>query len=455
LTNLPFQDLYDKVEPLTRRGAYGKAFRCEKDGEVTVVKLLDESANDSDFDFAEAIERFKREIAILKQIEHKNIIRIFRVNEEEKPFWYEMEYAELGDLEQTMLDYSRDPLQIYNIFIDICLGVKCLHEQNPKIIHRDLKPRNVLLFPDEKARSKGNFDKVIAKIADLGLALTSTSDGRLTESGIALGTPDYMAPEQRANAKYIDETADIYSLGVILFEICTGHTNLQEFDTVPKFFIEIIRKATRYSSDQRYQSIDELLKDLAAIPFEEIMSAGYIHPGREFENIINYQYLPSRNITPQLLQSLAELLERAKGSDPGFVAVNTANIPIDMIKKIDARKPHYVRRLLARFVEALGKEHHPFWKEDPELYIDFLGRVYLAISSKENKELCFEKICRYAQDEGRLLAKDVVKYIIKHTSEPIDQQLIKCIIKKQQFNHIMEWILSSSEFSEMEKQFVV
>lgn len=439
MKQLPFKDLFDKIEPLTRKGAFGKAFRCEKDGKITVVKLLYVNSIDNEYEYTEAVNRFQKEICVLQQIEHDNIVRILRVNEKEPPFWYEMEYADFGDLEETMLYYSRDPIVIRAIFLEVCCGVKFLHQRN--IIHRDLKPRNILLFSHDGKPSVSAYYNMTAKIADLGLVLTNLD--RVTESNIPLGTIEYMAPEQKSNAKYVTGTADIYSLGKILLEMWTGNTDPSFIDQVPKQFRQIIKKSTKYESDERHQSIDELVNDLYAVSTDELFSLGYIHPGREFENIINHQYYPSENITPQLLKSLAELLERAKDSDPGFVVVNTANIPIKMIEKIATQKPNYIKHLLVRFTKAMDSDYDKkFWSESQESFIYFLGRVHMVLSYKgneESREICFNKICWYAQEKDNSYAKVVLRYLIKKASTSNDKQLIKAIVER--YTLLRQWFL--------------
>lgn len=452
MKSLPFEDLFEKIERLTRKGAFGEAFRCTKNSKITIVKLLDTNIIDNDYEYTDAVNRFQKEISVLQQIVHNNIVRIFRVNEKEPPFWYEMEYADLGDLEDTMFYYSRDPIVIRAIFLEICSGVKFLHQQN--IIHRDLKPRNILLFSHDDKPSVSAYYNMTAKIADLGLALTNLD--RFTESNIPLGTIEYMAPEQKSNAKYVTVTADIYSLGKILLEMWAGNTDPSFIDQVPKQFSDIIRKATKYDSDERYQSIDELVNDLRSIPIDDLFSLGYIHPGREFENIINHLYLPSKTITSHLLKTLGGLLERAKDSDPGFVAVNTAKLPIDMIEKIDKQQPSYTTLLLTRLLKAIDSNYDKsFWREGDEHFIYFLGHVYMVVSSKKNKEICFDKICWYTQKQDNLYAKEALTYIIKNSSTSVDKEVMGTIINKERYNCVKQWVLLSSTFSQTDKQFLI
>lgn len=450
--DLPFKTLFENIELLPQKGAFGKVFRCEKNSTLTIVKLIDTAIVDEDSESTEMIERFQKEISILKEMEHPNIVRILRYNDKEPPFWYEMEYADIGDLEETMFYYSRDAITIKNIFVEVCLGVKYLHDNN--IIHRDLKPRNILLFSKNNKPSVSAYYNMTAKVADFGIVLTNFK--RLTESGVPLGTMDYMAPEQKDNAKYVDKSADIYSLGKILLEMWTGNTDSSFVDEVPEVFLQIIKKATRYESDQRYQSIDEIFNDLQNISLDECFQLGYIHPGREFENIINHIYYPSKEVTPNLLQQLAALFERAKDSDPGFVAVNTSKLPIDMIKDIDCQKPSYLTRLLVRFIKAIDSNYDKsFWGEPPEDFVRFLGNTYMVISSEENKKICVDKICWYAQEKSNLYAKNGVVHIIKKAVTPIDKKIICNVIKQPKNKYLYEWLVSYSELSIEEKRWLL
>jgi serine/threonine protein kinase len=161
-------------------------------------------------------------------------------------------------------------MQGFNIAAQICEGLEAAHREG--VIHRDLKSQNIILDPTNRI-----------KIIDFGLARTAHMEG-MTATGLIMGTPEYMAPEQ-VSGKRIDERADIYSLGIILYEIFTGRVpftgesaiavgfmQLKE-DPVPPTKVnpgisteieKIISKALEKDPIQRYRTITELKRDLEA-----------------------------------------------------------------------------------------------------------------------------------------------------------------------------------------------
>ena len=130
-----------------------------------------------------------------------------------------MEYVDGVNLRQALAEGSLPAHQALPLVVEICTALQYAHEEG--VVHRDVKPENILL--DRKGR---------VKIADFGLAkllgLTQSPDG-LTMSRQVMGTPNYMAPEQQATPLEVDHRADIYSLGVVFYELLTGELPLGHF----------------------------------------------------------------------------------------------------------------------------------------------------------------------------------------------------------------------------------
>ncbi|MBU53920.1 MAG: hypothetical protein CL920_34940 [Deltaproteobacteria bacterium] len=164
----------------------------------------------------QAVQRFYHESQILGKLEHPNIIDVYEFGfEEEIGFFLVMERLEGCDLEQFLSQArSRLPLpKIYEIFIQVCDAMYHAHEHG--VIHRDLKPENIFLI--------GGPDHISEiKLLDFGIAKIKEDEAkRLTQTGMTLGTPRYLSPEQ-AMGTQIDHRTDIYSISVILFEALTG-----------------------------------------------------------------------------------------------------------------------------------------------------------------------------------------------------------------------------------------
>ncbi len=152
--------------------------------------------------------RFKREAQAAGSLSHPNIVTIYDVGVHEDKTFIAMEYVEGKTLREIIDDDELTIEQIKDISIQICEG---LHEAHSKgITHRDIKPENILI--DEKGK---------VKIVDFGLAKIKNISKEITKAGSTLGTIKYMFPEQIRNQK-VDQRTDIWSFGVILYEMITG-----------------------------------------------------------------------------------------------------------------------------------------------------------------------------------------------------------------------------------------
>ncbi|MHC5540123.1 serine/threonine protein kinase, partial [Singulisphaera rosea] len=165
--------------------------------------------------------RFQREIRAVAKLHHPNIVAAYAAFRIEGGLVFAMEYIEGLDL--AKLVRAKGPLSVAHAAYfahQAALGLQHAHEKG--LIHRDIKPHNLMLTPDGKAR--------VVKVLDFGLAKASreeNGDGGLTTEGQALGTPDYIAPEQILNAHDVDIRADLYSLGGTLFYLLTGRPPFQ------------------------------------------------------------------------------------------------------------------------------------------------------------------------------------------------------------------------------------
>jgi serine/threonine-protein kinase len=176
----------------------------------------------------EVVERFRREAQAAAHIDHPNICTATDFGEMDEGFFLVMEYLEGDTLDVALVEDDRfDVERALHIVALMCDALEVAHDAG--IVHRDLKPENVMLI-------ERDGDPNFPKIMDFGVARVRIGDeddgesARLTRAGMVYGTPHYMSPEQAAGAE-IDKRADIYSLGVMLFEMLTG--SLPFFDTNP------------------------------------------------------------------------------------------------------------------------------------------------------------------------------------------------------------------------------
>lgn len=212
--------------------------RDERAGRLVALKVTrSDESNESDRT------RFRTEAQAMARLRHPNVVQVYDVHEHEGRPYFTMEFCPGGGLD-AFLDRKPQPARMCAEIVErLALGIQHAHENG--IIHRDLKPANVLICVDLGGRSAEvkpdtadstnpevrqrlfhtalrNPNSALLKVTDFGLAKNTDSTQRLTQSEAVMGTPSYMAPEQGQSAKAAGAAADIWSLGVILYECVTG-----------------------------------------------------------------------------------------------------------------------------------------------------------------------------------------------------------------------------------------
>lgn len=261
-----FAGRYQIIEELGI-GGMGKVYKVfdKEIGERVVLKLLKPEIAAEE----KVIERFRNEVKLARKITHKNVCRMHDFNKEQNIPYITMEYISGEDLKSTIKRIGAlNAAKAIFIAKQICEGLAEAHRL--AVIHRDLKPQNIMID------NQGN-----SHIMDFGIARSPMTEG-LTTSGMMVGSPYYVSPEQ-VQAKEVDQRSDIYSLGVILYEMVTGeppftgeipiavaykHTiekpkNPSEVnDQVPEELGRVILKCLEKNKAKRYQSAQELYQEL-------------------------------------------------------------------------------------------------------------------------------------------------------------------------------------------------
>lgn len=186
-------------------GVVYKAFDSAYGRDVAVKVLLQDNSEEAE---ANPLDRFRREGADLAEMSHPNVVRSYEVGDHAGTHYIVMEYVDGGNLRDYVRDCGGDLEAIARAYMAICLGLDHIHSQG--IVHRDVKPSNILFSQGEP------------KITDFGISRRVSTPSELTRSGTILGTSSYVAPEQIVNAKGVNPSADLYALGVCLFESLTG-----------------------------------------------------------------------------------------------------------------------------------------------------------------------------------------------------------------------------------------
>lgn len=217
----------------------------------------------------ETLERLKREVILARRVSHPNACRIYDIGESGGVHYVSMEYLEGRTLAELVHEQRRlNPELGVSLIKQVLQALQAAHHAG--VIHRDLKPQNIMV--DSKNR---------ASIMDFGISFSSEA-GRLTKSGMVVGTPHYMAPEQ-LGGKEIDGRSDIYSIGIIMFQIFTGRLPFDAKSPIeiitahlkahfprpsqivtgfPDGLEKIILRALKKEPEARYQSVEELLQAL-------------------------------------------------------------------------------------------------------------------------------------------------------------------------------------------------
>jgi serine/threonine-protein kinase len=200
-----------QIREVLGRGGMGVVYRAtdRQLDEVVALKVLRSEVLVED---PTLVERFKQEIRLARRITHRHVLRTHDFGEADGVPYISMEYLEGVTLKELVARKGALPAGVaLRIAKQICQGLEAAHRQG--VVHRDIKPQNMLILPESGE----------VKIMDFGIARVSTVDGAsgLTTAGTVLGTPDYMPPEQ-AQGGTADFRSDLYSLGVVLFEMFTG-----------------------------------------------------------------------------------------------------------------------------------------------------------------------------------------------------------------------------------------
>ena len=255
------------LEPIGH-GGMGAVFKARqpKLERLVALKILPQHLA-SNPEFAE---RFAREGRILAKLTHPNIITVYDIGEESGFLFILMEFVEGINLRQAIRSQSIPSEKALAIVPTICEALQYAHDEG--VLHRDIKPENILL------NTKGNV-----KIADFGIAkmMNEEESGRgLTMSGAAPGTPHYMAPEQIESPNTVDHRADIYSLGVVFYELLTGELPIGRFpapssksNKVNPEIDEVVFKSLEKERNLRQQSAAEMktqVQGVATMPAQEL-----------------------------------------------------------------------------------------------------------------------------------------------------------------------------------------
>ncbi len=264
-----FAGRYEIIEELGS-GGMGKVYRVEdkKVGEEVALKVILPGIAVS----PKTLERFRNELKLARKIKHKNVCQMFDLGEDAGTHFITMEYVPGESLKSFIKRAKRlDIGSAVSVAKEICEGLAAAHKLG--VVHRDLKASNIMIDKDGEVR-----------IMDFGIA-RSIDSKKLTGEGKVVGTPQYMSPEQ-ISGEELDRRSDIYSFGIILYEMLTGRVpfdgdtsltiayqhknepppNPRDFNPqIPNTLSQVILKCMEKNREERYQSAEELFSELTKI----------------------------------------------------------------------------------------------------------------------------------------------------------------------------------------------
>lgn len=407
-----FAGRYQIIEKLGK-GGMGKVYKVwdREVEEKVALKLLNPQTADDEI----TIERFRNELKLARKISHRNVCRMFDLSREEETHYITMEYVPGEDLKSSIRRMG--PLSVGKaiaVVKQICQGLAEAHDLG--VVHRDLKPQNVMVDKEGNAR-----------IMDFGIARSLTKKG-ITETGVIIGTPEYMSVEQ-VEGKEADQRSDIYSLGVILYEMLTGsvpfdgdtplsiaikHTNQIPADPrelnaqIPEELSRVVLRCMEKEREERYQSVEQLLDELSDI--EGGVSTSVEIPKRE--TLTSKQITFSLSLKKILIPSLILLALAIIGlvMRPVLFDKTTASVP--------ALKPSLA---ILPFDNNSGDERLDYWRSGLSelLTADLRQSRFLRVLNGETVFEFLKKLNLHTAEKHspadlkKVAAKGRVDYILK------------------------------------------
>lgn len=222
-------------------------------GKIVAIKVLRPEFVEDD----EAVERFHREAEAVSRLRHPNLVRIIQKEQVDRELYFVMEYVPGSALETVLRKRRLSLREAFIVFKKVCAGLAAAHGE--KIVHRDLSPRNILVSEDLE----------VVKIVDFGISRVESISkelGTLSTNQVSLGSLHYMAPEQAIDMRQTDHRADIYSLGVLFYEMLTGRVPIGRYSLpsainseVPSEVDPIILRCLETNPGDRFSSVSQLL----------------------------------------------------------------------------------------------------------------------------------------------------------------------------------------------------
>ncbi|MEM8681313.1 MAG: protein kinase [Planctomycetota bacterium] len=303
-----------EVIELLGAGGMGAVYKARQKGldRTVALKVLPE-------EFAEDVKfalRFTREARTLAKLSHPNIVSVFEFGKADDTYYFLMEFVDGPTLRDVVSAGELLPEHALVIVPSLCDALQFAHDKG--IIHRDIKPENILMAEDGTV-----------KIADFGLSRilsNETQPTALTQTHQIMGTPRYMAPEQMEDTRSVDHRADIYSLGVVFYEMLTGELPIGRFAApsqkvkIDVRLDDVVLRTLEKEPQRRYQRASHIKSDVESITSTDhpavapTMVYGEPDTAAEPTPAASTAYLQHQELAARLLLTRRELLDRVRTS---------------------------------------------------------------------------------------------------------------------------------------------
>ncbi|MCZ4277382.1 MULTISPECIES: serine/threonine-protein kinase [Nocardiaceae] len=332
-------------------------------------------------------ERFLREIRCQSSLIHPNIVNVLGsgTSDERGPF-YAMEWADgsLRDILQDNPNGVSDQAAV-RIFTSIVEAMTYAHQEG--VLHRDLKPENVLFFNG------------VPRLADFGLGRRLSSDStRITQSHLGLGTMAYMAPEQFSNAHSVGPSADVFSLGKILFELTTGifPNFLPNISKAPSKYQYILHRCLEQDSEKRFANAGQLAQALALVSGDtDLLSP----PDERAKSALARVLAGDEAGMPELADILL-----SNPDDSNLYLQFLPLLPEQFVHSFGAKLPSEFAKVMINF-DVFARGGHPFSFCDT--LADFIAAAYKASTDLSTRKLLLENLLELGHSHNRWHVRDV------------------------------------------------
>lgn len=364
--------------------------------------------------------RFRREIRLCSNLVHPNIIRIHDFGEYKGHLFYIMEWAEGGSLRELLAEIKGDEHVIHLYFDQLCEALRYAHSK--RVVHRDIKPENILFD------ARGTL-----KLSDFGLCVFLERDTPvITGNGQKIGTPEYWSPEQRRDATTVDQRADIYSLGITLYEMFIGTvpTPMTTLREIPEPFRRLLRKMLQADPADRHASIDALINEASSLFSLWAEVESYEDPNERFNELMG-QYESRGHLSNNELLELERLL-RINRTWTEFYLESFERIPEVLLENLAQSDQvdfeELVRNYDERVEDYTAELPFPFAALD-RFIITYL-RLLPLVRSQDLRKMIYVRILEMGQRFNRFYVQNRFEELVRSTSKAEDTLTIIEVLRE-------------------------